>query len=275
MKSFTCHNIYSYCLAVLVCFFLSTLVGCDEKVTPPAKPSVVKKRIEQDKTETVAKVVVEEEIKKASTPSSELTSKTKPVLGEGSTPGTETAVAETAPSENVALVPDEKVVSAKDEKGQAKAQKLPGVETEKSLATDGPAEEKPSSLKASIPDESWQYNPKGKINPFAALFKEGGDVGLKKKSKLTRPLTPLEKIDLSQLKLVAVLRTESKNKAMVEDATGKGYVISIGTRMGTHSGKVVKILKDRVFIEEETEDFLGRIKKAEREIRLQKPSGEE
>ena len=274
MKSFTCHNLNCYFLVVLLCFFFIALLGCEEKVTPPAKPSVVKKRIEQDKTKTLAPgvEVLKDESEKVPVPSSEGTPiveqapETEPAPGKTITPETKIVVEKT---------PGEEVMPAKDKKDQTKAQISPGIEAEKSTVTEGATDEKNSSLIASIPDESWQYDSKDKIDPFAALFKEGGDVGLKKKDKLTRPLTPLEKIDLSQLKLVAVLRTESVSKAMVEDATGKGYVISIGTLMGTHSGKVIKIQKDRVFIEEETEDFLGRVKKTEREIRLQKPSGEE
>lgn len=259
---------------VLSCVFFCTLVGCEEKAPPPAKPSIVKKRIEKEPAEPAAKAKGKETPKQVPSGPPGQTVEVKPPLEEAPVAMLEKKA---APQTDLASpkIADEKVPSAENGKVIPMAQRAPEGAVEKGTAAEESGKEKNISLKASIPDESWQYDPKGKIDPFAPLFKEGGDAGAKKKDRLARPLTPLEKIDLSQLKLVAVLRMETGSRAMVEDATGKGYVITIGTRMGTHSGKVVKIQKDRVFIEEETEDFLGRIKKTEREIRLQKPSGEE
>ena len=62
---------------------------------------------------------------------------------------------------------------------------------------------------------------------------------------------------------------------MVEDATGKGYVLMPGTFIGINSGKVTEILKDRVIVEEKTKDFLGRVQTDMRELKLQKPFGED
>lgn len=263
MTSFKNHNVTVCCLTALVCLFLTSFFGCkDKEPTPPAKPSVIKKRIEPDKSKTV---VLEKE--------------TKEVPASSQTPpsGMEKSAMVSEKTEPALVQPsDEAMVADKASADQVKPQKgapetLDGVQP----PTEPPQKEQLISLKGSIPDDSWRYDPKGKVDPFAPLFKEDGDTRQKKKGKLTRPLTPLEKIDLSQLKLVAIIRTETSSRAMVEDAAGKGYVLSIGTRIGTHSGKVVNIGKERVSIEEEFEDFLGRTKKTERELRLQKPSGEE
>lgn len=119
------------------------------------------------------------------------------------------------------------------------------------------------------------YNPEGKIDPFALLFKEEPVV---KKTRIPRtppePRTPIEKVDLSQLKLVGVILAPSGNKAMVEETSGKGYIITEGTPIGIHWGKVITILKDTVIVEEEVEDLYGDITKRKREIKLQKPLGE-
>ena len=40
------------------------------------------------------------------------------------------------------------------------------------------------------------------------------------------------------------MRTTKGNSAIVEDATGKGYVIRKGTYIGLNSGQVIKIEKD-------------------------------
>ncbi|MBW2575679.1 MAG: pilus assembly protein PilP [Deltaproteobacteria bacterium] len=120
------------------------------------------------------------------------------------------------------------------------------------------------------------YNPEGKLDPFAPLIKEKPVNLPVKHGKAVRRklLTPLEKLDLSQLKLVAILRAQSGNKAMVEEDSGKGYVIKKGMYIGIHSGKVAKILSDRIIIEEEVEDIYGKISVQKKEIKL-KPPGEE
>ena len=99
--------------------------------------------------------------------------------------------------------------------------------------------------------------------------------GAEKESKGRIPRTPLEMIDLGQLKLVAVMRTPRGNKALVEEASGKGYIVAKGTYLGVNSGRVVKILKDRIIIEEEVENIVGKSTIQERELKLQKPLGEE
>jgi len=120
------------------------------------------------------------------------------------------------------------------------------------------------------------YNPKGKIDPFQPLFqKKPKEVAAKKKKKRRIRRTPLEKIDLGQLKLTGIIFKESGNKAMVEEASGKGYIIAKGTLIGTRWGKVVRIKKESVIVEEEGEDIMGKITLEKRELKLLKPLGEE
>jgi type IV pilus assembly protein PilP len=145
------------------------------------------------------------------------------------------------------------------------------IEKEKRIASVSATTEKIES-----PRISDLYNPEGKLDPFAPLIKEK-PVNLPvnhKKIVRRKPLTPLEKLDLSQLKLVAILRAQSGNRALVEEDSGKGYVIKKGTYIGTHSGKVADILSDRIIVEEEEEDIYGKISVRKREIKL-KPPGEE
>ncbi|MCK4467941.1 MAG: pilus assembly protein PilP [Desulfobacterales bacterium] len=104
--------------------------------------------------------------------------------------------------------------------------------------------------------ETMLYNPEGKIDPFAPLFKEeklvsgdGEAMGMGK-AGICIPHTPLQKVDLSQLKLVGIIRASSGNRAMVEEASGRGYVIEKGTFIGINCGRVGQILKDRVIVDE-------------------------
>jgi type IV pilus assembly protein PilP len=172
------------------------------------------------------------------------------------------------------------------DEGEASASRPEAARPETSAAADprdgtgAPAETQggtePVSLASSLLDETFpKYDPTGKVDPFAALFSQETEADTAEDNKPKRPLTPLEKIDISQLKLVAVLLAESGNRAMVEDVTGKPYILRSGTYIGVNSGTVSKILKDRVVIEEKTRDFLGRESAGTRELKLQKPFGEE
>jgi Tfp pilus assembly protein PilP len=128
---------------------------------------------------------------------------------------------------------------------------------------------------AKIPDF---YNPESKIDPFMPLFRDGPKEEIEISQKVERerrvPRTPLERIDLSQLKLVGIIQASGGNKGLVQEASGKGYIISMGTYMGTHGGRVVNIANDRVIVEEEVDDVLGKLTLQKRELKLQKPFGE-
>ena len=120
------------------------------------------------------------------------------------------------------------------------------------------------------------YNAEGKLDPFKPLIREKpvATPGKRRKAGPRRLLTPLEKLDLSQLKLVAILRAPSGNKALVEEDSGKGYVVKKGTYIGTNAGRVIDILPNKIIVEEEVEDIYGKISVRKKEIEL-KPPGEE
>jgi len=132
--------------------------------------------------------------------------------------------------------------------------------------------QKPAAKKKGLPPA---YDPEGKTDPFKPLFKEQPDLPKRKKKKKRRiPRTPLEKVALSQLKLVGIILAQSGNLAMVQEASGKGYVIKKGTYIGLNSGKVVQIRKDKVVIEEEIENLVGKLMIRNKELSLPKPAGE-
>jgi len=115
-------------------------------------------------------------------------------------------------------------------------------------------------------EPEYQYNPTGKPDPFKPFI----ELTPVREKVRTTPLTPLQKYDLSQLKLVAIISTPEGNVALVEDSTGKGYFIKRGTEIGKNDGKVTKILKDRIIIEELYEDVFGKVKKSEVPLFLHK-----
>jgi len=119
--------------------------------------------------------------------------------------------------------------------------------------------------------EKEHYDSQGKIDPFKPLIqnqpeesKPVVDEGPK------RILTPLEKIELSQIRLVAVIIMKTKKIAMVEEASGKGYEVGIGTYIGKNQGKVSEIKSSSIVIKELVKDYKGRLKEHVQEIKLHK-----
>lgn len=289
------------CFICLIFLFL----GCENKSEPP-KPQVVRKKIianarpakRSPKTKAVqsprSKASFRPKSAVSKTPKSALAAKrtSSPDVIKPEVAAPKPTIAAFKPKSDISKTPgDQKTQKQIAEKSPApqvksdspsKPPKLATpppkgvVKTEKKATTAQPmlastkTVETPAADKAPPP-----YNPKGKIDPFEPLFKERPAVTeVAKKIKKRTPRTPLEKIAISQLKLVGIVLASSGNKALVQEASGKGYIIKKGTYIGLNSGKVVEIQKDNVIIEEEVEDVLGKVTTRKKEIRLPKPPGE-
>ncbi|MFN8543522.1 MAG: pilus assembly protein PilP [Candidatus Binatia bacterium] len=69
--------------------------------------------------------------------------------------------------------------------------------------------------------------------------------------------TPLERYEIGQLRLTAVIYETRDSRAVVEDDTGLGYIIRLGTRIGPNGGKVESIERGKVTVREDYVDFYG------------------
>jgi type IV pilus assembly protein PilP len=138
-------------------------------------------------------------------------------------------------------------------------QKVKSPSVEKKVGGVKVAEKKEAEKKEQA---EYAYNPAGKPDPFKPFMQ----LAPGKEFSRAVPLTPLQKYDVSQLKLVAIITSSEGNIALVEDSTGKGYSLRKGTGIGRNDGRVKKIVKDRVIIEEVHEDIFGQ--KKIREISL-------
>ncbi|RPH52333.1 MAG: hypothetical protein EHM85_03185 [Desulfobacteraceae bacterium] len=244
-------------IAIGILCLIQFTIGCGNKSEPPQKAVAVSKKIVAKSNAVSAPVqtpaIIEAE--KQAVSSSQL-----------ATP---------APSETAAdkVKPDSAGHADKQKTGVSPTAVQPGAPSPTGQLI---ASVSQTDIAKMQPEGLVGYNPEGKIDPFAVLFKEGDSSGPNKQSKERRiPRTPLEMVDLGQLKLVAIMHTKSGNKALVEEASGKGYVVKNGTYMGINSGKVIKILRDRIIIEEEAENIIGKRIIQERELKLQKPLGEQ
>ncbi len=64
----------------------------------------------------------------------------------------------------------------------------------------------------------------------------------KKLEALREPYTDLQKLELAQLTLTAIVSTTGKAWAMVRDKMGRGYILKKGTFIGTNGGVVKDIV---------------------------------
>jgi len=120
---------------------------------------------------------------------------------------------------------------------------------------------------------AFTYDPRGKPDPFRPLVVEKPEVppppAHKTPPKPTlEPATPLERFDLSQLKLVAIIWSIKEPRAMVEDSTGKGYIITPGTSIGKNRGVVTKINSTGIVVTEKIEEASGKISTRDTVLKL-------
>jgi type IV pilus assembly protein PilP len=71
------------------------------------------------------------------------------------------------------------------------------------------------------------------------------------------PRTPLQRYEIGQLRLVAIIYDTRDPRAVVEDEAGLGYIVKVGTPIGPNGGQVRQIERGRVMITEELTDFYG------------------
>ncbi len=239
-------------------------VGCgnNSESEPPRQPAVLRKKIAMPKKQPPQAV--------------------KPKEGAAVKPQMAEVPAKTAKE---AQAP---VIETKEKLSEAETETKPPLQ--QARAEQALPEKKPMTQQAETSPEllaeqagkqpTYFYDPKGKPDPFQPLFATEAPQRMapgKKRGKQekTLPLTPLQRIDLSQLKVVGIILSPAGNKALVEEPSGKGYVVTKGTYVGTNFGRVKKVLIDRVIVEETVEDFFsGGMKPQATELELQKKPGQ-
>ena len=257
-------------VAIGILCLVQLTFGCGKKDEQPQKAVTVSKKI-------VAKTDATAPVAASSQPAAQATASIA-APAPGKAPVQAPAAAETGKPAAVA-VPGGKVKP--DAAGQAAVTKADALQAGVKPGAPPPTEQimaavAQAEIQKMQPEGIIGYNPEGKTDPFVPLFKEGLVSGADEQNKERRiPRTPLEMVDLGQLKLVAIMRSQSGNKALVEETSGKGYIVAKGSYMGINSGRVVKILKDSIIIEEEAENIMGKRIIQERELKLKKPLGEE
>jgi Tfp pilus assembly protein PilP len=108
------------------------------------------------------------------------------------------------------------------------------------------------------------YNPKALLDPFKPFIapaaeappvvSTAGDEDLEAPPpEPQRPLTPLQRMRVSEIEagLKAIMWGPLGRRAVIEDASGKGYIVSVGTPVGERNGVVSEIFNDHLVIQQE------------------------
>jgi type IV pilus assembly protein PilP len=119
-------------------------------------------------------------------------------------------------------------------------------------------------LKKKNPEtESPKFNRKVNRDPF-----QPPSIQTRTGSRSRDNLSPLERFELGQLKVVGIVWDVKEPRAMIEDNAGLGYTILVGTPIGGSEGKVKGIHRDQVVVEESFEDVSGKKKTREVSMKL-------
>lgn len=117
-------------------------------------------------------------------------------------------------------------------------------------------------------DRSYRYESKGKRDPFRSFEWERPD---RLVDDATR--SPLERYDLAQLDVVAVVWETNNAKALVIDPSGQSYVVGQGARLGKNQGFVKAIKDNHVVVKETYVDHLGQKSTKDIEMRMRGSEG--
>jgi type IV pilus assembly protein PilP len=121
-----------------------------------------------------------------------------------------------------------------------------------------------TDLTSSILNDGYTYDPKSRRDPFLSMAK------LLKATQNRAELPPLQRVELSDVKLIGVVSDHSGYYGLIQTPDGKGYTVRVGTLMGTNNGTIKNIVEQKIIVAEPTLDVTGKMTTREIEI-LQRP----
>lgn len=101
--------------------------------------------------------------------------------------------------------------------------------------------------------DEYFYNPVGKRDPFKEY------VGEPVKEEIAASRVPLEQYDLDELVLTGIVWGISDPRALIRAPDGYSYIVKTNSRIGKNRGRVSRITRRQVFVEEEYRDPTGKL----------------
>lgn len=140
--------------------------------------------------------------------------------------------------------------------------------TEQKVAAEQPRAE----AEQAPPKPQYSYSPVGKRDPFRSYL---ADLAESSKEEKKRKLEETERYELDQFRLVGIIHGTAQPRALVEDPTGKGHTLRIGSRIGRNGGRVTRIFDtdqgSGIIVTEEFRDPTGARIRTPYRISLPKP----
>jgi type IV pilus assembly protein PilP len=115
--------------------------------------------------------------------------------------------------------------------------------------------------------QPYSYDPQGKPDPFKSYVRQLVAI---QQADLT---SPLQRFDLSQLAVTGIVWANEKPRALIEDPTGKGYVVQTGAPIGKNRGRIVFIGDNRVTVKETYVDSADQTTTTEVDMYLYEKNG--
>jgi len=123
---------------------------------------------------------------------------------------------------------------------------------------------------------AFEYQLENRPDPFVPFITEkaaSSNVNMDEVVENDEPLSGMQLFEPGQLTVVAMVKTGKEYLAMVQDFTGKGYVLSEGMKIGRH-GVVKSFTPQSVIVEETTVTRAGKKSVTEVVMLLKKEEGE-
>jgi type IV pilus assembly protein PilP len=116
-----------------------------------------------------------------------------------------------------------------------------------------------AALTSSVKPDDFNYQLEGRPDPFEPFIRPQVATTIKPDEIVEedKELSGMQLFEPGQLTLVAVMFAKGDKIAMVEDVTGKGYIINEGVLIGRH-GVVSRITEDQVIITESARTRAGK-----------------
>jgi len=125
-----------------------------------------------------------------------------------------------------------------------------------------------SDLASGIRVESgFTYDPTGLRDPFRSFEWE------REKLAEAEVRGPLEEFDVSQLSVVGVVWNVGNARALIQDPSGQGFIVSEGARVGKNNGRIIKIDDSMVVVKETYVDLMGQEATKDIELRIRRSEG--
>lgn len=107
------------------------------------------------------------------------------------------------------------------------------------------------SIVSLLKDDSFEYTIEDRNDPFLPFLTEEKkpEVDMNEIVDVDGELTGMQLFEPGQLTLVAIVQSGSKQFAMAQDFTGKGYILTKGIKIGKR-GIITDIIPNQVIIEE-------------------------